>query len=278
MKKNVLIVKASGEKVPFSREKLINSMQKAGADEQTSDDIMKYIESELYDEISTQKIYNLAFQKLKQKSSKAAGKYKLKSALMELGPSGFAFEKFIGEIFKYKGFHIEIGQIVQGKCVTHEIDVMATKGDEKNIIECKYHNRPGIVCDVKIPLYVHSRFQDVVQETNFTKNKNQLNRVWIATNTRFSSDAIKYGLCAEMNLLGWDYPKNENLKEMIDRSGLYPITCMHNITLEEKSILMNRGIILGKDLLTNRNLLTELGMNYQRAENVLKEIETICNR
>ena len=278
MKKNLMVIKASGEKVPFSSEKLAESVKRAGADAQTTDNILQYIESELYDEISTKKIYSLAFKKLKQKSGQAAGRYKLKTAIMELGPSGFAFEKFIGEIFRYKGYQIDIGQIVQGKCVAHEIDVIASRGLEKNIIECKYHNRAGIVCDVKIPLYVHSRYIDVIQEMKLSDKGKTEYFGWIATNTRFTNDAIKYAQCSDIKLLGWDFPKHDNLKEIIDSSGLYPITCVNSLTALEKSNLMDRGVILGRDLLSNRNLLTETGINSERVASILKDIQSICIR
>lgn len=278
MKKNWMVIKASGEKVPFSPEKLAVSIKRAGADVQTTENILQYIESELYNEISTKKIYDLAFNKLKQRSGQTAGRYKLKSAIMELGPSGFAFEKFIGEIFRYLAFQIEIGQTVQGKCVTHEIDVIASKAGEKNIIECKYHNKAGIICDVKIPLYVHSRYRDVIEEMKLSDNGKTSYFAWIATNTRFSSDAIKYAQCSEIKLLGWDFPKHNNLKEIIDNSGLYPITCINSLTNLEKSKLMDRGVILGRDLLSNKNLLTETGINAERQENILKDIQLICTR
>jgi hypothetical protein len=276
MKKNWMVIKASGEKVPFSPEKLAQSLKRAGADEQTADSIIQYVESELYDEISTKKIYTLAFRKLQQKSGSVAGRYKLKAAIMELGPSGFAFEKFIGEIFKYRGYQVKIGQIMQGKCISHEIDVIADKPREQNMVECKYHNRPGIICDVKIPLYVHSRFRDVVQELSSTGKGSTDYISWIATNTRFSDDAIKYASCSGIKLLGWDFPRHDNLKEIIDNSGLYPITCINGLTSLEKSNLMEKGIILSRDLLSNKNLLAGAGVSSQRSTNIIREVQMIC--
>lgn len=63
---------------------------------------------------------------------------------MELGPSGFPFEKFISEILKFQGFAVQVGVIVEGHCVKHEIDVVAEKGEEHFMIECKFHNTQGI--------------------------------------------------------------------------------------------------------------------------------------
>ena len=62
---------------------------------------------------------------------------------MELGPSGFPFENFIGHIFRHDGYSTDVGVIMQGNCVTHEVDVLACKDDRCYIVECKYHNQAG---------------------------------------------------------------------------------------------------------------------------------------
>lgn len=277
MKKQILVVKASGEKVPFSREKLIKSLKMAGSEESVIKEIIAFVESQLHDGITTKKIYKMAFSKLKQNSSHIAGRYKLKAAIMELGPSGFAFEKFIAEIFKQKGYQVEVGVFLKGVCVTHEIDVIATNHEEQNFVECKYHNKPGIVCDVKIPLYVHSRFRDVQSAKVAASKQNKKNYIpWIATNTKFSSDAIQYATCSNMKLLGWDYPKHGNLKELIDQLGLYPVTCINSLTIHEKNVLLQKDIILSRDIFANQNVLAEIGILPQRASNIVNEIKKMC--
>ena len=121
----IFITKASGESVPFSADKLKLSLERAGANEDEIDRIIEEISSELYEGISTKKIYRTAFNLLKKDSGHLAAKYHLKRAIMELGPSGYPFEKFIGEILRYQGYKTTVGEIVQGKCVNHEIDVIA---------------------------------------------------------------------------------------------------------------------------------------------------------
>ena len=83
---------------------------------------------------------------------------------MELGPSGFPFEKFVAAIIKEEGYQTEVGVIVQGACVTHEVDVVATTDHQHIMVECKYHNQQGRVNDVKIPLYIQSRFLDIEKQ------------------------------------------------------------------------------------------------------------------
>jgi len=79
------IIKSSGEKVKFSLNKLRNSLQHTGADNETVSKILNVVRDELYQGISTKEIYNRAFALLKKKHSYLASKYKLKKAIYELG-------------------------------------------------------------------------------------------------------------------------------------------------------------------------------------------------
>jgi len=157
----VSVKKASGEVVPFSYEKLQRSLKRSGASESETARIVEEINKNLFEGISTKSIYKMAFKLLKEQSNHLAAKYHLKGAIMELGPSGFPFEKYIGEILRYQGYKTRVGEIVQGKCVSHEIDVIAELDGQHFMIECKYHNQPGTFSDVKIPLYIQARFKDV---------------------------------------------------------------------------------------------------------------------
>ena len=221
----LIVTKASGEEVVFSMDKLRQSLRNSGATEEQVDKVIKVIEPQLFNGISTKKIYTWAFSILKKSNGSVAAKYQLKKAITEFGPSGFPFEKFIGKLFERKGYHVKIGIIVQGTCVSHELDVVASSETEHMMMECKFHSMQGKMSDVKVPLYIHSRFNDVKSQWVLNKQlKDKQLKAWVVTNTRFSPDALRYGTCAGLNLLSWDYPLNESIKVMIDRYKHYPIT------------------------------------------------------
>ena len=155
------ITKASGKQAPFQEEKLKKSLRRSGATNDMIDTIAQEVKKYLYEGMPTKKIYKLAFRMLKKHPKPFAAKYKLKPAIMELGPSGYPFEKYMGEVLKHNGFSVKIGEVVKGSCVNHEIDVMAKKDNRLYLIECKYHNAPGTICNVKIPLYIEARFRDI---------------------------------------------------------------------------------------------------------------------
>ena len=273
--KNITITKASGVQDIFSSEKLRASLKKSGANENTVENILFEIESILYNGISTKKIYQAAFNMLKKGSKSNAGRYNLKRAIMALGPSGFPFEKYIASIFEWQGYKVQTQLFLEGACVTHEIDVLAENDEHFLLTECKFHNSLGIVSNVKIPLYVHSRYRDVLN--NWQKTSHKLLKCCVVTNTKFSSDAVKYGVCEGLSLLSWDYPANKSLRNLIDESGLYPITCLTSLTNKEKEIILLEGIVLCKELLKKEALLYEIRISPTRIPNILSEIKSLCS-
>ncbi|MDP3393945.1 restriction endonuclease [Sediminibacterium sp.] len=274
---NINIIKASGEKAPFNKGKLKQSLLRSGATNEQADEITNKVIEMLVEGMSTRKIYKTAFRLLRNYSRQAAARYKLKQAIMELGPSGFPFEQFVGELLKHKGYKTQVGIIVKGHCVNHEIDVIAEKDEHHFMIECKFHNRQGYVCDVKIPLYIQSRFLDVERQwKQLAGHAEKFHQGWVVTNTRFSDDASKYGRCMNMNLVGWDYPKNNGLKDWIDGSGLHPVTCLTTLTQKEKQQLLDRKIVLCKTMHHNQSVLQNIGIHSPRLEKVMEECSALC--
>lgn len=276
--KNLEITKSSGEKVKFSLEKLRSSLKRTGADHSIVNQIIDKVRDELYQGISTKEIYNRAFALLKKKKSYFASKYKLKKAIYELGPTGFPFERFLSAVLNYSGYETIVGKVLQGKCVSHEVDVLAQKNSETTIIECKFHGEQGLKCNVKVPLYINSRYEDL--KANWNSNpthKTELTKGWVVTNTRFTQDALQYGNCCGLYLLSWDYPKNDSLKERIDRLGLYPITVSTLLTNREKQFLLSRDVVLCRHLLDDNFYLDHLGVSETRKEKILFEISQLCS-
>ncbi|WP_118953481.1 restriction endonuclease [Taibaiella helva] len=269
--KETMITKASGERLAFSAKKLKDSLLRSGAPPGIIDDIIIQITSRLYDGIPTAKIYSMAFQLLKQQKKGPAAKYKLKNALMELGPTGFPFEQFIARIFRKMGFATSTGKVLEGKCVRHEVDVVAQKDHEQYLVECKFHQQRGIYCDVKIPLYISARFNDIEQVlSGKVKNKTLTFQGWVVTNTHFTKDAIAFGMCAGLNLLGWDFPVRDNLKELIDRYGLHPLTCLTTLTQQEKQEFLQRNMVLCSELMEHEAIL-ENKFSAERVEKIKAE-------
>ncbi|MCD4729758.1 MAG: restriction endonuclease [Bacteroidales bacterium] len=269
-----LITKRSGELVPFDNQKLKRSLERTGAGEKDIQEIIKQVNIRLIDGMSTHKVYQMAYSILRRKSQHVAGKYRLKKAIFELGPTGYPFERFVGELLKYQGYQVQVGKIIKGHCVNHEVDVIAEKENKKFMIECKFHQAPGKKSDVKVSLYIQSRFLDVKKQWKKQPEENlRFHQGWIVTNTRFTEDAIRFGKCAGLQLISWDYPEQGSLKQRIDIAGLHPVTALSSITKKEKQEVLNKDIVLGRNL-KPENLL-EIGIKEHRIKKIMKEAEEL---
>ena len=270
------ILKASGERAEFQESRVAASLRRAGAKEHVIHDILKTLHEELHDDISTKEIYKRAYHLLKKQDGLTASRYKLKKAIYELGPTGFPFEKFVAAVFEHSGYKVEVGKLMEGVCVKHEVDVLAVRDNRKLFIECKFHGDQARKTDVKIPLYINSRFRDLKTFHLKSKKKEEIQyEGWVVTNSRFTEDAITYGRCAGLELLGWDYPEGNSLKERIDRLGLYPITVSTLLSNREKQFLLSRDVVLCRQLVEDNFFLDKLEVGEKRKKHILDEIENL---
>lgn len=274
-----MITKASGEKEPFDKHKLKESLLRAGASVILADEIVTAIEKSVTEGMSTKRIYKTAHKLLSMAALPVAGRYNLKNGIMELGPSGFPFETYLSEILACQGYEVKVGKIVQGKCVKHEVDVIAEKNDDHFMIECKYHNQPGMVCDVKIPLYIQARFKDIEAQWKLIPGHGaKFHEGWVITNTRFTADAITYGTCAGLKLISLDFPQKGSLREMIEETGLYPLTCLTRLTRQEKRKLLQKKIVLCREICHHPQHLYGMNIPEVRIKDIIKEGNQLCHK
>lgn len=273
---NIYVIKADGTKELFNVSKLERSLKKAGASSKSVFEIIEQINSNIKEDITTLEIYKLAFQLLHKIEKPTALKYSLKRAIMDLGPTGFAFEDFIAEIFRQKGYTAETGKIVRGFCVEHEVDVVAWNEEKLIMVEAKFHNELGIKSDLKIALYVKARFDDLRKMTYKYGKDRQLDEGWLVTNTKFTSTAIEYGSCqGGLRMIGWNYPPVGNLHDMILESKLHPLTCLVSLNGREKKELLDKGIVLCKSILENPDLMLTIGLSSSESNKVIEEIQSL---
>lgn len=272
------IIKASGQKEEFSLKKFSRSLRKAGADTKTINEIIEDIKA--LKPSSTQEIHEYALQRLSQKSPPIAARYNLKRALLEFGPAGYPFEKYAAKLLEYEGYRTKTDQIMSGACVDHEIDIIASKDNQYFMVECKFHNNLGLKSDVKVALYTQARFEDLekaLQQYKDKEDRQKLNQPWLITNTKFTTEVIKYAHCVNMKLTGWSYPSGKSLAELIDHYGLHPITALTSLSRHQKKIFIEHGLVLCRDIPAYKNELQQFGIRPQDIDHLLKESKAVCN-
>jgi hypothetical protein len=183
----------------------------------------------------------------------------VKKAILALGPDGRNFETFVYRLFQAMGYQAKVRETVQGKCITHEIDVTLEKDRKRFMVECKFHNSLAMKCTIQTALYTYGRFLDVDAAYD-------LECPYLVTNTRFSSEVVKYADCISMKLIGWRYPEQGGLEDLIERYRLYPIT-MLDLRKSEIRTLLGSDVVLVTDMLERRDdVIRSLGCDAaQRA-------------
>jgi hypothetical protein len=273
------IIKASGQAEEFNIKKLVDSLIRSGASEDIAWDIARKVESQIKPSMHTKHIYRIARKILRQYSKTADMRYSIKKAIYMLGPAGYQFEKYFAGILKTYGYSAETNRFLKGFCVTHEVDIFAVRDNIGSVIECKYHSNGGNPTDVKIALYVYSRFMDIKKAYELNhENRVSINEGWLVTNTRCTSDAIKYASCVGLKIVSWKYPDENSLERMIENKKLYPVTILSSIKKISLNILFKNDIILVRDIadMDEGIFIKQSGLDMAAARTLKREADELC--
>ncbi|MFH1867056.1 MAG: restriction endonuclease [Patescibacteria group bacterium] len=243
------IIKASGQKEQFNPEKLAATLQRVGVKQDQIEQVITKVEHSLSRQPTSQEVIRRALALLQQTDAVAAARYNLKRAIMNLGPTGFPFEQYISRLLEAYGYKVQTNVRTKGLCVNHELDVVAKKDKRHIMIECKYHNTPGIRSDVKVTLYTWARFLDIKKAWDQSQEHlDEFHEAWLVTNTKCTHDAIQYARCAGLYIVSWRYPENNSLEELIDKKRIYPVTILLKGNKMIFSKLIRAGFLLAAEV------------------------------
>jgi hypothetical protein len=276
-RRRIRVSKANGRVEDFDPGKLRRSLRRAGAKPEAADLLIDEILEEVKGDTSTRQIYRMAHSRLRKRSRSCGLRYTLKKALFRLGPTGYPFEQYVGDILENYGYKTQVGVTLQGKCVSHEVDILAVSERETAVMECKYHNRKGATTDVKVALYVHSRVRDL--ESAVTgQHRGKKYSGWVVTNTRCTADALDYARCSGLKVLSWRHPEGRGLETMIEEKKLYPVTMVYGIQAGLVEKMIGQRILLLKDLLAMDigTIQRRLDLNPQKARSLKAKAEDLC--
>jgi hypothetical protein len=264
------VIKATGKKEPYSEEKVINSIRRARIPQTIQHDVLQHVNGKVYDGISSDEIYHHILEFLDTSPHPyAKSRYSLKEAIMQLGPTGYPFEDFVAELLKAIGYETQVRQILLGRCVSHEIDIVASKDGKRHMVEAKFHNNAGTRSEVHVALYTQARFQDI-------RDKYSMSEAWIVTNTKTTSDANVYAQCTGMKVISWSYPDKGSLREIIEQTKLHPVTILTSLSESNKITLLENHVVLCKQIHENSSLLDRLPLTKEEKEKTKAEVAFIC--
>lgn len=271
------IRKSSGETVFFNEDKLCNSIVQAGASKTQAARICHVVNQKIKPGMTTSFIFRDTLRHLVREDVDIAVKYSIKRGVNALGPDGFLFEKFLEALLRQDGYHTKRNQMMKGKCVTHEVDILAWKGNNFYIIESKYRNDLKIRTHIDQVMYADARMKDIASNPKNNAGGTKYFHTWIMTNTVFTDQSQKFSECSGVRLTGWNYPNKDSLQKMIERTKAYPITVIPSMSHDARQKLTAHGLVLAQDILpyTKEKLIKDFDIAPTTAVRIQNEVSKL---
>ncbi len=236
------VVKWDGTHEAFDIHKLERSISRLGAPPEIANAIAEQIEVEAHSGMTTQKIYDLAKAKLKEYEPAMHFREDLRTGLARF-KGGYDFEKYVRLIFRAHGLDVQDNKVIQGRCVTHEIDGVLEDGDDVIYLEVKHHSSVHKLTPFDVTLAAKAKWDDIQAGYELGTNNFHFTKVLVVSNTKLSSHARSYADCIGLDHLGWNVPEGRGIDVLIEEKSLYPITILKGIQRRERDVLLEREIM-----------------------------------
>jgi Holliday junction resolvase-like predicted endonuclease len=266
----VNVVKWDGRSEPFNRKKVAKTVIRLGATSESAERIVQQVEEKVYDGISTKEILDIISGSLKQHEPAIISRIDLKTALGEMKPTP-DFEAYVRILLSADGYEVTPNRVIQGFCVTHEIDGIARRNGETIYLEVKNHSNLHRYTPFDVTLVAKAKWDDIQKGYEKGVNETSFDRVLIVCNTRLTQHAKKYAKCIGIDHIGWNTPRGEGIDAIITETNLYPVTILKTLSAKEHDRLSEAGIIT-LDQLLNKGL-DKIRMKESRKKELIGEAE-----
>jgi hypothetical protein len=214
-----------------------------GATKQDAEEIAGKIESRVYDGMPTAKVLQMIFQFIHKYKPQASRLYDLRRGL-SLMNSKPEFEKFVQILLANIGFEVVPNRILKGKCIEHEVDAIARKDGVTYFVEAKHHYNYHAFTGLDESRIARAVLEDVSEGFNLGLTDLKIDEAMIVTNTKYSEQAMQYGICRNILQIGWSTPADLGLRDIILEKSLYPLSCIRGLKTDARLQLVDSGIIL----------------------------------
>jgi hypothetical protein len=160
------------------------------------------------------------------------------------------FERFIQILLSEHGYEVTPNQIIRGKCVEHEVDAVVRKNGKAYMVEVKHHYNYHTPTGLDVSRIARAVFEDITEGFALGLHSLKIDEAMIICNTKLSNHAKRYTECRGIHHIGWGSPINSDLRIMIQKKKVYPVTYIKGLNKELREKLSNAGIILLKHLVT----------------------------
>ena len=182
---------------------------------------------------------------------------------------------FVQVLLKHNGFEVSPNQLLNGKCVEHEVDAIARKDGVTYFVEAKHHSSYHTPTGLDESRIARAVLEDVIEGFVLGKSDLKVDRAMIVTNTRYSDQAVQYGNCRNILQIGWSSPTDHGLQSMIEGKNLLPLSCVRGLSMDARLKLANSGIVLFEQLIEEDTvgLARKTGLAQDFVRNIKEKIE-----
>jgi len=209
--------------------------------------IANKVESKAYEGIPSKKILLMIFDYMRRYRPEVKNIVDLREAISFLR-SKPDFEHFVAMLLEEYGYTVVANQIVAGKCVEHEIDVIAKKDNEVIYVEVKHHLQYHTFTGMGVFLEARATLEDLQEGFKIGKHNFNFTKALVVCNTKISDHAMKYASCRNIEYISWNYPLEKSLSKMIQEKRFYPITLLKGLDEKTEQILGDSDILILKQL------------------------------
>lgn len=127
-----------GSKQLFVKDKVMKTCLRIGASRKIAKIVANEVERNLFEGISTEKIFQMTLRLLRKHEPIIQYLLDLRKGLSMMNPRP-EFELFIQILLRENGYEVTHNRIIRGKCREHEVDAIAKKNDITYVVEAKHH-------------------------------------------------------------------------------------------------------------------------------------------
>jgi len=243
----VNVRKWDGTLEPFDRGKAVRTCHRLKLSQREAEEVVDEIERRLYEGIPSKSIMDMILEFGKSHRSHLGHMVDLREAMAAMRPKP-DFEQFVAILLQEAGYKTVTNQVLYGKCVDHEIDVIALKEGETIYVEVKHHTQPHTFTGLDTFLEVNSVFEDLKDGYLAGRHSFNFTRPLLVLNTKVSDHARRYSACRGIGAIGWSIPEHAGIESMVHEKSLYPVTIFKGVDPKVFARLGDVGIFTVRQL------------------------------
>jgi Holliday junction resolvase-like predicted endonuclease len=224
----VNVKKADGRMEPYSREKVIRTCLRLRLEQREAEKVADEIESRLYEGMPTRRVLQMMYEHGQREKEHLGHMTDLREAIALMRPKP-DFEQFVAIMMESEGYKVATNKVLNGACVDHEIDVIASSQQEVLYIEVKHHSQFHTFTGLDNFLEINSSFEDLMQGYLAHRHKYNFTKPMLVVNTKISDHARRYAACRGIGVIAWSVPDRNGLEHRIHHRRLYPVTVIKGV-------------------------------------------------